>query len=150
MAHRCVGSGGPQAVDRVGQRVVDLPRVDELTEQRVHEAGQHEVIGHGVVVTTFLGEPEQLTWPEEEGRRVLTPRRDDVVGGILEPGPQSAGQAGVEARSCGGVAAEERQDLSTGATIRRRVTMRTRPEQWAWGDEDHRGSVPTGCDTALP
>ena len=31
-----------------------------------------------------------------------------------------------------------------------RHQSRRRPEQRAWCDEDHRSSVPTGCDTALP
>ena len=149
MANRCIGPAGPQAVDGVGQRVVDPPGVDQLAQQRVHQAGQDVVIGHGVV-STLLGEPEQLARTEEEGRRVLTARRDDVVRGILEPGAQPAGQTRVEARSPVRIAAQQRQDLSARPTIRRRVTLMGRPEQWAWCDEDHRGSVPTGCDTALP
>jgi len=81
---------------------------------------------------------------------VLTPRRNDVVGGILEPGPESAGQARIEAGTSGGVAAEQSQDLGPRPSFRRRVTRRGGPVQRAWCDEDHRCSVPTGCDTPLP
>ena len=81
---------------------------------------------------------------------MLAPRRDDVVGGIFEPGPEPAGQPRIEAGASGGVAAEQRQDLGPRASIRRRVARRGGPEQGAWCDEDHRCSVPMGCDTPLP
>ena len=36
---------------------------------------------------------------------------DDAVGGVLEPGPQAAGQAGVEARPGRAVAPQQREHL---------------------------------------
>ncbi len=90
---------------------------------------------------------EQLARSEEERRRVLAAGGDDVVGRILEPGPQAAGQAGVETGAGGGIAAQQRQDLGSRAAVRRRVARRCRPEQGAGCDEDHRCSVPTGCDS---
>ena len=77
-------------------------------------------------------------------------RHDDVVGGILEPGPQAAGQPRIEAGPRSGVAAEECQEFGPRASIRRRVDRRCGPERRAGSDEDHRCSVPTGCDTPLP
>ena len=79
-----------------------------------------------VVVVPLVVRAEQLARSEEERRRVLAAGGDDVVGGVLEPGPQPAGQAGVEARPGGGVAAQQRQDLASRATIRRRVTLAVR------------------------
>ena len=64
---------------------------------------------------------EQLARAEEQGRRLLAAGGDDVVGGIFEPGPQAAGQTGIEAGTGGGIAAEEGQDLGPRASLRRRV-----------------------------
>ena len=50
-----------------------------------------------------VGEPS--SWRARRNTRggVLAPGGDHLVGGVLEPRPQSAGQAGIEARPGGGV-----------------------------------------------
>ena len=49
-----------------------------------------------------IGRAEQLVRSEEERRRVLASCGDHVVGGILQPGPQAAGEPGIEAGASGG------------------------------------------------
>ena len=65
--------------------------------------------------------------------------RHHVVGGVLEPGPQAAGQTGVETGPGRRVAPQEGQDLTAGASIHRRVALGGGPVQRAGGDEDHSG-----------
>ena len=77
--------------------------------------------------------------------RLLATGGDDLVGGVLQPGAQAAGQARFEAGSRRGVTTEQGEHLrAAGPVGRGGGTHRTR------GDEDHRGSVPTGCDTPYP
>ncbi len=172
----CLGpvSTGPQRIERVGQGVADLAGVHQLAQQHVDQAGEGEPVrqaaGAPIAVPMVAGAPvgapvavpvaaelvvgsQQLPRSEEEGRCVLAPRRDDVVCGVLQPGPQPARQAGIEAGPSRRVAAQQRQDLGPRATIRHSIARRCSPEQGAWCDEDHRRSVPTGCDiprTPLP
>ena len=63
---------------------------------------------------------QQLARPEEQARGVFAPGGDRLVGGVLEPGPQPAGQAGIEERARRGVAAQHREDVPASATIGRR------------------------------
>ncbi len=131
-------------------------RCGRVAQQRVHQPRQEEPVGRCAVAPCAPPSPclvvraEQLARAEEEGRRVLAPCADDVVGGILEPGPQPAGQPRSKRGRARGVAAEQRQDLGPRASVRRALTRRGRPEQRTGCDEDHRCSVPTGCDTPLP
>ena len=152
-------AGGAQCIERVAQGVLDLTGVHQLAQQRVHQPGQHEPVAatataplRTILAAGLVVRSEQLARSEEERRRVLAARHDDVVGGILEPGAQPAGQPGIEARASGGVATQQRQDLGPRAAVRGRsgsITRRGRLEQRTWCDEDHRCSVPTGCDTPL-
>ena len=143
--------GRAEGVERIAQGVVDLAGVDELAQQRVHQMGRVEaIVGAGVVARQLVVRAEQLAWAEEERWSVLSTGGDNVVGRILEPGPQPAGQPRVEAGARGCVAAEERQDLGPRARVRRHVARRVRPEKGPGCDEDHRCSVPTGCDSPLP
>ena len=103
MAHHGTPARGAQCVERVRQRIADFAGGDELAQQRVHQARHDEPVAQGVVVVPLVGGAEQLARPEEQRWRVLAACGDDVVGGVLEPGPQPAGQAGVEARARRGV-----------------------------------------------
>ena len=156
---------GTQRVECVGQRGIDVSRVDELAEQSVDESRERltvtdaAVAREAIVVTdavvasleaSLVGRAEQQARAKEERRRVFTPRCHQVVGGILEPGPQPAGQAGVEAGSGRCVATKEGEELPTCAPPHRRVAPWVGSEQGSGGDEDHGRSVPTGCDTPLP
>ena len=123
MADLCVVPVRPHRIERVPQRVVDLTGLDELAQQRVDQSREEQLIGHVLVAVPLVRRSEELAHPEEEGRRVVAAPGDDVVGGVLEPGPQPAGQARVEPRARRCASAQQRQDLSSRATIRRRLTL---------------------------
>ncbi len=87
-----------QCIERVGQRFLDLAGVHQLAQQGVHQPGEDEPVGQAgsmaippaiAVTVELVVRAQQLARPEEEGRCVLAPRRDDVVGGVLQPGPQT-------------------------------------------------------------
>ena len=90
--------------ERVGQGVVDVAGVDELAQQRVHQSRGVGPVGRlaSVVLLLIVGS-EQLARPEEERRCVLAAGGHGVVGRILEPGPQPAGQSRVETGTGGGI-----------------------------------------------
>jgi hypothetical protein len=143
---------GAQCIERVGQRFLYLAGVHQLAQQGVHQPGEGEPVGGAAktivippavaITTVLIVRAQQVARPEEQGRCVLAPRRDDVVGGILQPGPQPAGQSGIEARAGRCVAAQQGEDLGPRASICHGVC----PEQGTGCDENHRCSVSTGCD----
>ena len=155
LAHLGVFPGGAQCIERVAQGVLDLAGVHQLAQQRVDQPGQHEPVAATVTsvhiaAAGLVVRAEQLARSEDERRRVLAARHDDVVGGILEPGAQAAGQPRIEAWAGSGVAPQLRQDLGARAAVHRSgsITRHGGPEQRTWCDKDHRCSVPTGCDIA--
>jgi hypothetical protein len=76
------------------------------------------------------------TWTEVQRRRILAADPDELGGGILQPGPQTAGEPRVETGALARSVAEERQDL---------VACRS-----VGSHENHGRSVADRCDTAPP
>ena len=71
MAHHAVVPVSPQRIERVGQRVAEVPPAYQLPEHRVHETRQHEFVREPLVVVPSRGPPEHLARPEEESGGVV-------------------------------------------------------------------------------
>jgi hypothetical protein len=78
---------------------------------------------------------------------MFAPYGHDLVGRILQPGPQTAGQGGVEAGSGGGLAPQECKHLMA-AGSQCCASRGFGPSRRARCHGDHRCSVPTSCDTS--